>query len=155
MNDLAVFDAMIFLRAAANPSGEARHCLRTVETGRIRSVISQATRYEVIDVLNRPEIRRKLSSITDDRADEIVEFIDSHCIQIVHVPLVFSYPRDPKDEKYLNLAIAANASYIVSRDNDLLELMKPNDPEGIVFRTAYPNIEILEPAAFLQKMPPA
>lgn len=152
MNPLAIFDAMIFLRAAANPHGEARRCLRAIEYGRCRLVVSQASRYEVIDVLNRTEVRRKLPSLTNDCADEIVAFIDSFAVQVRHVPLIFNYPRDPKDEKYLNLAITVNAKYLVTRDSDLLDLMKPDDPEGIAFRTAYPAIEILELAAFLQTL---
>ena len=36
----------------------------------------------------------------------------------------FGYPRDPDDEPYLNLAIKAKADFIVTRDKDLLDLMK-------------------------------
>jgi predicted nucleic acid-binding protein len=35
----------------------------------------------------------------------------------------FTYARDSKDEKYINLAIEVAAAYLVSRDNDLLDLM--------------------------------
>jgi predicted nucleic acid-binding protein len=38
---------------------------------------------------------------------------------IVDVPLAFEYPRDPKDEPYINLAIAAEAGFLASRDRDI------------------------------------
>ena len=61
------------------------------------------------------------------------------------VPHVFAYPRDPDDEPYVDLAIATHASFLVSRDNDLLDLMKD---EGV--RKSYPGITVLGPVAFLQ-----
>lgn len=38
------------------------------------------------------------------------------------VPRVFVYERDPKGEPNINLAIAAAASYLVSRDTGILDL---------------------------------
>ena len=49
------------------------------------------------------------------------------------------------DEPYLNLAIATQAPFIVSRDNDLLDLMKNDE-----FRKAYPALTIMDPVAFLK-----
>jgi predicted nucleic acid-binding protein len=43
------------------------------------------------------------------------------------------------------LAIAAQAAFVVSRDNDLLDLMKDEE-----FRKAYPALAILDPVAFLR-----
>ncbi len=56
--------------------------------------------------------------------------------------------RDPKDSKYLNLAITANASYVVTDDLDLLELMEPQSPPGQDFRARFPSLQIVSPAAF-------
>jgi putative PIN family toxin of toxin-antitoxin system len=54
------------------------------------------------------------------------------------VPRTLTLPRDPKDEPYLNLALAVGAQYLVSRDKDLLDLM--NDGS---FRQRYPDLTIL------------
>lgn len=75
------------------------------------------------------------------RATRYAEFVST-------VPNRFSLPRDPKDEKYVNLALAANAQLLVSRDNDLLDLMDDD-----AFRTTYPDLTILDPVAFLQTLP--
>ena len=62
------------------------------------------------------------------------------------MPLVYTTLRDPKDEKYLNLAIAANTYAVVTWDRDLLDLMTAT---ATAFRTAHPTIAILTPPAFL------
>jgi predicted nucleic acid-binding protein len=64
------------------------------------------------------------------------------------VPEHFVLQRDPKDSKYLNLAITAGADFVVTRDRDLLDLMEPNNIEGQEFRRRFSNIQVLEPAAF-------
>ena len=62
-------------------------------------------------------------------------------------PNAYSLPRDPKDERYLNVAIASNAEFLVSRDLDLLDLMKDT-----AFRQQFPSLVILDPVAFLKVM---
>jgi predicted nucleic acid-binding protein len=61
-----------------------------------------------------------------------------------------TYPRDPKDEKYVNLAIVAEADYIVSRDHDLLDLMTDFADEAKEFRQRYRPLKVIEPTEFLQ-----
>ena len=75
------------------------------------------------------------------RIDQVAQKIDS-------VPAAYSLPRDPDDEPYLNLALAANADYLVTWDKDMLDLMQD---EG--FRTQYPQLTILNPVALLQVLP--
>ena len=147
MTPTVVFDCMILLQATANPMGEAGRCYREVESGSVQLTMSQATRYEAHDVLTREAIRLQLPRLTDGRVEEFLGSLDYYSRQQHPVPQVAQLPRDPKDEKYLNLAIAANAQYLVTRDNDLLDLMKSDE-----FRSNYPNLEILGPAEFLQRL---
>jgi len=66
------------------------------------------------------------------------------------VPRVQAYSRDPDDEMYLNLAIAAQADFIVTRDNDLLALATDHSIEAKQFRQLTGNrINIITPVAFL------
>jgi predicted nucleic acid-binding protein len=76
-----------------------------------------------------------------------LEDLRSRASLILEIPKVLEYPRDPKDEPYLNLAIAAEARYLVSFDNDLLDLM--DDPD---FRQRFPQLTILDPPAFLRAL---
>ncbi|MGO9466374.1 MAG: putative toxin-antitoxin system toxin component, PIN family [Isosphaeraceae bacterium] len=69
--------------------------------------------------------------------------------RINDAPVSYELPRDPDDEPYLNLALAANADYLVTWDKDMLDLM-----QDAGFRTQYPQLTILTPVAFLQALTP-
>lgn len=50
--------------------------------------------------------------------------------------------------KYINLAIEAGASYLVSTDLDLLDLMDQSTAEGNDFQKWFPGLRIVTPSAF-------
>jgi len=144
----AVFDCMIYLQAATNRNGASGACVQRVLFGEIELWMSVRVLAEIRDVLTRPKLRKKFPKLTLANVNVFLKDVSRFAFHHHQPPAVFALPRDPNDEKYLNLAIAADASYLVTRDNDLLDLML--DPS---FRAAYPNLEILGPAEFLQRLP--
>jgi predicted nucleic acid-binding protein len=80
--------------------------------------------------------------------------VQSKATFIDPVPEVFTYPRDLDDVPSVHLAVAAGARYLVTWDNDLLDLMNEATPEGRDFRQRFPDLAILAPVAFLQKFSP-
>jgi predicted nucleic acid-binding protein len=62
------------------------------------------------------------------------------------------HPKDPKDSMYVNLAIAARATVITTRDRHLLALRDPVDPVGIDFMSRYASIEVLTPVQLLHRV---
>ena len=50
---------------------------------------------------------------------------------------------------YVNLAIVSNATYLVSADKDLLDLMTTSTDIARQFRSRYPFLRILTAAAFI------
>lgn len=141
----AVFDCMVFLQAVTNDRSPAWACLELVESGNVRIFLSQAVLGEVADVLRRPKIRAKFSRLTDKQVDRFLQKLVTLAEVVVDVPDAGLMLRDPNDLPYLNLAIAAHAQYIVTRDRDLLDLA--NDQE---FRRRHPDLQIVDPVAFLQ-----
>ena len=144
MNARAVFDCMIFVQAVTNESGPAFACFQYVEEGRLTLCLSHEILAEVRDVLSRPKVRRKFTHLTEERIEEFLRVVETRGVIREVVPSEFTYARDPDDEPYINLAIAAGASYLVSRDNDLLDLM--TDPE---FRARYSTLAIVDPVSLL------
>ena len=63
------------------------------------------------------------------------------------VPVAMFLERDPKDEPYLNLAIATSAVYLTTWDKDLLDLV---GSEG--FRQRFAALTILEPPSLLRAL---
>jgi predicted nucleic acid-binding protein len=55
----AVFDAMVFLQAVANPSGPSGACLAHVRSGTLALVTSPQTVAELRGLLARPNTRKK------------------------------------------------------------------------------------------------
>lgn len=85
--------------------------------------------------------------------DEIVEAfllrLRSSSQLIRKIPRKFNYPRDPDDEPYINLAVEVGADYIVSRDNDLLDLMTAATNEAKEFRQRFRPLSVIQPLEFL------
>jgi len=135
-----------------NPKGAAGACLALVEAGAIDLYVSAQVLSEVAEVLIRPAVRRLVPSLTLEMIETFIENIRAIAICLWNVPEEYHFERDPKDEPYLNLAIVANATYLVSRDNDLLDLMATQRPEAQNFRLRYPMLKILTAPAFLQEV---
>jgi putative PIN family toxin of toxin-antitoxin system len=145
----AVFDCMTYLQATARPDGPAAACLRLLDSGAITLFVSRDVLNEVQDVLARPNLRRKNPLLTDEAVQELLDRLARTALLIEPVPAHFTYARDPKDEPYLNLAIAAGARYLVSWDHDLLDLMA-DSPEALDFRRRFPGLTVITPPAFLR-----
>jgi putative PIN family toxin of toxin-antitoxin system len=141
----AVFDCVALLQAAARPSGPAGACLQAVRDGRLVLFISPEIMAEVRDVLTRPKTLRKFPALTSGAVDVFLQDLLDRASLLTDVPTAYTLDRDPKDEPYINLAIAAGAAYLVSRDKDLLDLMADVD-----FRKQFPTMIILDPPALLR-----
>ncbi len=146
----AVFDCMIYVQGAARVKNPANACFELVEAGVIELYLSRETLAEIEDVLTRPKFRNRFSILTDEMIEAYLNDIKSKAVILKNVPSVFKYPRDPKDEKYINLAVEAEARYIISRDNDLLDLMTSFDESGKEFRQKFRLLKIIEPIEFLR-----
>jgi putative PIN family toxin of toxin-antitoxin system len=140
----SVFDCVILLQAAGRPIGPAGKCLEAERDGRLELFVSSEILAEVRDVLNRPKTRRRFPTLTPEAVDVFLLDLVSHATTFSTVPEVFSRARDPKDEPYVNLAAAAKARYLVSRDNDLLDLMGDS-----TFRQQFPELTVIDPVGLL------
>lgn len=145
-----VFDCNVFLQGLANRRSPARQALRLFLSGAVTLFVSQATLIELRDVLNRPRIRRAFPKLTDRAIAALLQQIERRAILIHNVPAEYHLERDPKDEAYINLAIVTNAVCIVSRDQDLLDLMTKSNAAALEFRRRYPFLQVLTAGEFVR-----
>jgi len=149
-NFSAVFDCMIYLQAAISEKSPAAELFRQVERGSVLLFVSNETLSEIRDVLTRPKALIKYPHLTVEYVEIFLSRVLSKANLLNKIPKHFQYPRDPKDEKYINLAIEAEANYIVSRDNDLLDLMTGIDAESKEFRQRFRFLKVIAPGEFLR-----
>jgi putative PIN family toxin of toxin-antitoxin system len=118
--------------AALNPEGVPRQALAAARAQGV-IVLSNAVYGEIAEVLARPKFARVL---TEDRRREVLELLAA-AARWVEPKEAVDDCRDAKDNQYLELALAAHASVIVSGDENLLVL----DP--------WRGVRILQSAQFL------
>jgi putative PIN family toxin of toxin-antitoxin system len=142
---------MVFLQGAMRATGPAAACFRLVDGGAVQLCVSAELLAEVKDVLARPSLQRRYKTLAPENVAKFMAEAEAKAILITGVRPVFTYARDPKDELYVNLAVAAGAGYLVSRDRDLLDLMDQATEAGKDFCQHFPGLRILDPVAFLRE----
>jgi putative PIN family toxin of toxin-antitoxin system len=147
-----VFDCVTVLQGAARPSGPAAACLKLVESELVQLCLSPEIIAEIREVLQRPKLRVKFPILTAEWVESVLSALEARAEMFPDIPRVIELPRDPKDEPYLNLAIASEAQYLVTRDKDLLDLMDRSTPDGAAFQDRFPQLLILDPVSFLQRL---
>jgi putative PIN family toxin of toxin-antitoxin system len=147
-----VFDCNLFVQAFLNPDGVAGRCLQIVRIGRVQLFVSPPALTEVKEVLLRPRILSRLPHASSEQSEAFLDDIVANATTQRAVPDKFHFARDPTDAPYLNLAIAARADYLVTRDRDLLDLMTAHTSESKEFRQRFRHVKIVDPAAFLREL---
>ena len=151
-NPRVVFDCNVFVQSLANEESDAARAFELVEEGAITLFVSDEVLAEIWDVLNRSYIRQLMPRINDQRVTALFQRLEQKAIHIKNVPEEFQYERDPKDERYINLALVASARYLVSKDKDLLDLMHPSVDGSPSFFNRYPMLKILKVSASLSEI---
>jgi uncharacterized protein len=129
---LIVVDASTIVGAALKPGSVPWRALMQA-LARDRLAMSQPVADEIRSVLERPKFALVLTPSERTNIAALL-FADASWF---HPSVSVTDCRDPKDNIYLELALAAEAATIVSSDNDLLSL----DP--------WRGVRILRPAGYL------
>ena len=145
-----IFDCSLFVQAFLNSASAANRCLELVRRGQAQLFVSPATLTELKEVLSRPRILNLLPHIAPEQTDNFLGDVVAHATNLPAVTEKFRFERDPKDAPYLNLAIAADADYLVTRDRDLLDLMIGYSAECKEFRQRFRKIKIIKPEDFMR-----
>ena len=148
----AIFDCNTLIQAVAFENGPAARCVQLIESSRVELIFSRPTLVELRRVLGYDEVLAISPNMTSERIGAFLQRLSFRATLVRRIPHVVDYPRDPKDEPYINLAIAAKADYLVSRDNDLLALMTGHSAECKRFRQITRPLRVVNPVAFLHAL---
>lgn len=128
-----VLDTSVLVAALLSDSGASAAVLGLVLAGKVHSFHTEDTIAEMGEVLRRPKF-----GLEEQRAGHFVRLVTE--ASFVVAPLAefeIAKCRDPKDDRFLSLALQTEADYLVSLDIDLLDLKKIG------------GTKIVRPAAFL------
>ncbi len=129
-----VFDTNVLVSASLLPNSKPRKALDlALNQGKL--LLSLAALAELCEVLSRKRFRRYINE------EDIRTFIAvlTREAEWVDVDVRIAACRDPKDDKFLELAVMGGATYIISGDFDLLAL------------TPFRGISIITAQAFLER----
>ena len=115
-----VLDSNLIVSAILNPEGICALAIDLADTN-FEMVRSKETTTELVEVLRRDKFDR--FAAVEDRAFRVQTYIEATRLVTVNVEVTDC--SDPKDNKFLELAIAAKATIIVSGDKKHLVSMSP------------------------------
>lgn len=117
--------------------GEAHQCLRAWQLGVFCLAVSDAVFEEYQRVAWRVKDQERLAG----DPEPMLRLIRERALWVIPDPLAAQVCRDPKDDKFLEAALAAKARLLLARDADLADLEKPF------------GIEMVTPRRFLARLP--
>jgi uncharacterized protein len=131
-----VLDTNVLISALVSATGTAAQILARCQAGELELLISPANLTELRRVLAYPKIRKRLD-YTDTQIEAFVTFLEQSFTLLTPLTEVRAVPADSDDDKFVALALAGEAQYIISGDDHLLRIGQ------------YEGVTILKPAAFL------
>ena len=131
-----VLDTNVLISALVFAKGTPAQLLARCQAGELELLVSPDILAEIRRVLAYPRIRKRLH-YSDEQIDAFVALLAQEATVITPAVQVQAIPDDPDDDKFVELALAGSAPYIVSGDDHLL---KVGQVQGVT---------ILKPAEFL------
>jgi putative PIN family toxin of toxin-antitoxin system len=130
-----VIDTGVFISAAIKSQTAPNIAVHQAEQ---RGVLlkSQATEAELMDVIDRPYLARLIASAARHRLVQLMA-----TAELVTITERLAACRDPKDDKFLELAVNGRADLILTGDSDLLVL------------NPFRGISIVAPVSFARGRP--
>lgn len=133
---LWVVDTNVLVSRLLAPHGVAARAVdKALASGVL--LVSEATLSELVDVIHRPKFDPYLDANQRQRFIALLGGVS----RMVHIVRPVKVCRDPKDDKFLDVALAGDAKAIITGDKDLLALHP------------FHGIAVVTPASFLEKLP--
>lgn len=133
-----VVDTGVLVSGLIRPRGTIGDILHALRDGRFTAIYSTPMMLEVTEVLSRQKIQEKYHIQPDD-IEALINLVRLRGELVIPKQSITAC-RDPKDDKFLEAALAGTADAIVTGDDDLL-VMNP-----------FKGVELLRPFEFLARL---
>lgn len=133
-----VFDTNVILDFLYFNNPNTSALLTKIQNREIEAIYSEETLFELRDVLSRSQFK-----LTQQTVDRLIESWTSIATKYDMTQSASTMCLDSDDQKFLNLALSAQAQYLVSRDKLVLRCRKKSAKEGFFILTPEKLIESL------------
>jgi putative PIN family toxin of toxin-antitoxin system len=141
-----VYDTMVFYQWAVLPEGRVHRTAHAVLDGAVRLCLSAELVSEVKDLLNRPAIRDHSVNLTTERTERFIDTLMKRAEWFPAIARAFTWPRHPDDDHLFNLAIAAQARFLVTWEKRILGLATEQSVDAERLRSLASGLSIISPA---------
>jgi putative PIN family toxin of toxin-antitoxin system len=149
-----VLDTNVLLRGLISDTSAASRILAAAEQRRFVTLLSRPVVSEYRAVLTDEEIVARFPSLSQKRVMLTLLRLRYCGDYLRQTGVRFEFPRDERDSKFIELAIAGRASHMVSSDSDLLSLPGGRTDACRRFRQRLPGVHVLQPDEFIARFGP-
>lgn len=132
-----VLDANVYVSAILSKIGNPQEILQQWRTGTFEIIVSQDTLTELSRVLKYPKIA-ELHGWTEGEIEEFIKLLSEEAVFVTPQIKLDVVKADESDNRYLECAVAGQASYLITGDKRHLLPLKE-----------YQGIRIVSPATFI------
>ena len=140
-------------RGLANPASDSRRVIDLSDRRRVLLLLSKPVVDEYRAVLTDPHIVERHPLITPEAVELVLHRLRYVSEYLRRLTVRFHFERDARDEKFIQLAIAGGADYIITYDNDLLSLTEARTDDAKRFRQRMPGAGIVRPDTLVNTNP--
>ncbi len=146
-----ILDTNIVVRGLLNPRSDSGRILLACEDRSIVAVLSRQLLAEYRYVLADPPLVRRYPELEPKKVRTAIERLAYLGDVLRTVRTRFEYPRDPGDEKLIELAIAGQATHLITTDRDLLDLPAGRGDASHRFRQRRRGLQVVGPEQFVAR----
>jgi len=150
-----VLDTNILLRGLLNMRSASGRVVEACDSRAVVLLLSKPVVSEYRAVLTDPALVERHPELALEKVETALARLRYVGESLRSVNARFDYPRDPKDSKFIELAIAGGATHIVSGDNDLLCLASGHTDAAMRFRQRARHTRVVDAPTFLREMEPS
>jgi putative PIN family toxin of toxin-antitoxin system len=147
-----ILDTNTLFRGLAKSESASGRVLEVVAAHRVTLLTSRSVVAEYRTILMDPKIVGRYESLTPLIVEAAIRKLVYYAEHLEIVRSRFDFPRDPKDAKFLELAISAKATHLITFDSDLLSLPTSHSDAAKRLRQRNPQLRIRLPGEFLNEL---
>jgi uncharacterized protein len=150
---LVVLDTNTLVRGVLSRSSASGQIVAACESRRIQLLLSKPVLDEYSRIASSPEIVERASAADTAEVQSFLARLRYLSVRPRLGSIRFRLERDPRDEMFIELAIAGHATHIITHDKDLLSLPNSRTDAGKRFRQRCRGVRVLEALAFVAEHP--